>query len=76
VYLDKATQHRISQLENLFNARIVTGLSMLPLLQKSSQGAAQTLPQTEANGFGALATKYASLYLPSAINCTYLPASV
>ena len=36
------------------------GASMAPRRQASSHGAAQTRPQTEANGFGARATRKAS----------------
>ena len=40
-----------------FSARMAMGASMAPRRQASSQGAAQTRPQTEANGFGARATR-------------------
>jgi hypothetical protein len=45
-----------------------TGESIAPLRQASSQGAAQTRPQMEARGFGPLATRKASGYLPSEIS--------
>ena len=40
-----------------FSARIEIGASIAPRRQASSHGAAQTRPQTEANGFGARATR-------------------
>ena len=52
------------------------GASMAPRRQASSQGAAHTRPQTEAKGLGARATRKASSSRPSAMSCTYRPASV
>ena len=60
----------------LFSARMAIGASMAPRRQTSSHGAAQTRPHTDAKGFGARATRYASSRRPSASNCTYRPASV
>ncbi len=42
---------------NRFRARIEIGASIEPRRQASSQGAAQTRPQTDAKGFGARATR-------------------
>jgi hypothetical protein len=42
---------------NRLSARIEIGASIEPRRQASSQGAAQTRPQTEAKGFGARATR-------------------
>jgi hypothetical protein len=46
------------------------GESIAPRRQASSQGAAQTRPQTEANGLGARATRKASSSRPSAMSWT------
>lgn len=58
------------------SARIAIGPSTAPRRHATSHGAAHTRPQTEANGFGARATRYASSFRPSAISWTYRPASV
>ncbi len=58
------------------SARMAMGLSISPRRHASSQGAAHTRPQTEANGFGSLAVRYASSSLPSAMAATYMPALV
>jgi len=53
-----------------FSARIDTGASIDPRRHASSHGAAQTRPQTEANGLGARATRYASSSRSSAMSWT------
>jgi len=55
---------------NRLSARIEIGASITPRRQASSQGAAQTRPQTDANGLGERATRKASSFLPSAISWT------
>ena len=59
-----------------FRARIEIGASIAPRRHASSHGAAHTRPQTDANGFGARATRKASSSRPSAMSWTYRPASV
>ena len=55
---------------NRFSARIAIGSSSFPRRQAVSQGAAQTRPQIEANGFGRRATWYASRNRPSSMSPT------
>ena len=55
---------------NVYVARIAMGASIAPRRHASSQGAAHTRPHTEANGFGARATRYASSSRPSAMSWT------